>query len=61
MFGRIEGANRKENLIGNGWTTSPNGARRRRRTPGAEPSSDGQKELEEFGEDGVGHLRELSP
>ena len=25
-------------------------------TPGAEPSSDEQKELEEFGEDGVGHL-----
>jgi len=24
-------------------------------TPGAEPNSDGQKELEEFGEDGVGH------
>jgi len=30
-------------------------------TPGAEPSIDGQKELEEFGEDGVGHLRALSP
>jgi len=25
--------------------------------PKAEPSSDGQIELEEFGEDGVGHLR----
>jgi len=30
-------------------------------TPGAEPSSKEQKELEEFGEDGVGHLRALSP
>jgi len=27
---------------------------------GAKPSSDGQKELEEFDEDGVGHLRALS-
>ena len=30
-------------------------------TPEPEPGSDGQKELEEFGEDGVGHLRALSP
>jgi len=30
-------------------------------TPGAEPSSDEQKVLEEFGEDGVRHLRALSP
>jgi len=29
-------------------------------TPGAEPSGDGQKELEELGEDGIGHLRTLS-
>jgi len=28
-------------------------------TPGAEPSSDGQNELDEFGEDGIGHLRVL--
>jgi len=26
-------------------------------TPGAQPSSNGQKEMEEFCEDGVGHLR----
>ena len=30
-------------------------------TPGTEPSSDGQKALEEFGDDGVGHLLALSP
>ena len=30
-------------------------------TPGAEPSSNGQKELEEFGEVGVRHLRAPSP
>jgi len=30
--------------------------------PGVEESrSDGQKELEELGEDGIGHLRALSP
>jgi len=29
--------------------------------PGAELSSNGQKELEEFGEDGVRHLRAMSP
>jgi len=30
-------------------------------TPGAEPRCDGQKALEDFGEDGVGHLRALIP
>jgi len=30
-------------------------------TPGAEKSSDGQKELEKFGEDGVEQIRALSP
>jgi len=30
-------------------------------TPGAEPSSNGQKELEDLGEDGTGCLRALSP
>jgi len=30
-------------------------------TPGAEPSNAGQNALEEFGEDGVGHPRALSP
>jgi len=30
-------------------------------TPGTEPSSNGQKEPEEFGEDGIGHLWALSP
>lgn len=30
-------------------------------TPGAEPSCDGQKELEDLDEDGIGHMRVLSP
>src|SRR6218665_402016 len=47
-----------KNLIWIGWTVSPNGANV---TSGVEPGSNGQIELDEFGENGVRHLQALSP
>ena len=74
LFGlmcRMHNCNQGVDVRENGWheqerKISQEMARRGYRlrqgvTPGAELSSNGQKDLKELGEDGIGHLRVLSP
>src|SRR6218665_1195424 len=59
IFGRMEGTNQQEGKTSQGMA----GQHHRMGqgvASGAEPSSDGQKVLKEFGEDGVRYLQSLS-